>query len=189
MPSLHRKQVKRYDIPGDVRFLTFSCFQRLPLLSRDRTRIFLVEAIERCRSLRPFELWGYVIMPEHVHLIILPGKSMLVAEILKTIKVSTSKRAITWLHQNAPDFLHCLEDLQPNGSGTYRFWQRGGGYDRNLRSTRDVHEKLSYIHENPVRRGLVLKAEDWKWSSALAWQTGIDEPLRIDRENVPRLDE
>ncbi|MCA9235524.1 MAG: hypothetical protein KDA44_08625 [Planctomycetales bacterium] len=62
-----------------------------------------------------------------------------------------------------------------------------GGYDRNLRSVRDVHEKIRYVHENPVRRGLVATAVDWPWSSARAGATGGDEPLPIDRRSVPRL--
>ena len=49
----------------------------------------------------------------------------------------------------------------------------------------NVHEKIHYIHNNPVRRGLVSKASLWRWSSCLAWETGKDEPIAIDRDNVP----
>lgn len=80
-----------------------------------------------------------------------------------------------------------MEDLQPNGSRAYLFWQRGGGYDRNLSSVRDIHEKIRYVHENPVRRGLTPRAEDWPWSSAAAWKTEKDLPVQIDRESVPAL--
>jgi putative transposase len=56
-----------------------------------------------------------------------------------------------------------------------------------LRTARDIHEKIRCVHENPVRRGLVKRAADWPWSSALAWETGGDEPLGIDRHSVPPL--
>jgi putative transposase len=56
-----------------------------------------------------------------------------------------------------------------------------------MRSVRDTHEKLRYIHRNPVRRGLVARAEDWPWSSALAWATGAEDPMKIDRETLPVL--
>ncbi|MCA8990243.1 MAG: hypothetical protein KDA78_21525, partial [Planctomycetaceae bacterium] len=79
------------------------------------------------------------------------------------------------------------QDQQPSGKTHYRFWQRGGGYDRNLRSTSDVHEKIRYIHENPVRRGLCQFPSDWKWSSAHAWETGENTPLEIQKESVPTL--
>ncbi|WP_452097017.1 REP-associated tyrosine transposase [Blastopirellula sediminis] len=176
----HRKTLRRYEIPGDARFLTFSCFRRLPLLTRDRSRGFLFDAINSSRSQHPFDLWGYVIMPEHVHLLLWPHPGTLVGDILKTTKMSTSRQAITWLRNNAPDFLPRLEDVQPNGSRTFRFWQRGGGYDRNIDSVLEVHRKLRYVHENPVRRGLVSRTIDWPWSSALAWDSRADGLLTLD---------
>ncbi|QDU87369.1 Transposase IS200 like protein [Pirellulimonas nuda] len=183
----HRKTCKRYDTPGDAHFLTFSCFRRLPLLDRDRSRRWLLQALRLGQTKQMFDLWAYVIMPEHVHVILLPRSDARIAEILSTIKQSTSKRALVWLRENAPDYLPQLSDAQPNGTHCYRFWQRGGGYDRNLRSVRDVHEKIRYIHENPVRRGLVKRSTDWHWSSAAAWSTGIDEPIAIDRDSAPSL--
>lgn len=92
-----------------------------------------------------------------------------------------------WLEKNAPEFLPKLCDRQPNGSPSYRFWQRGSGYDRNLRSTRDIHEKIRYVHQNPIRRGLVKEATDWYWSSAAAWHTGIDSPIKLDQATLPPL--
>ena len=93
------------------------------------------------------------------------------------MKQSVARRAISWLKKNAPEYLQQMEDVQPNGEIKYRLWQRGGGFDRNLRSIRDVREKIAYIHQNPVRRGLVEREADWHWSSAVAWTTGMDEPI------------
>ncbi len=182
----HRKTCRRYDIPGDAHFLTFSCYKRLPLLARDRSRQWLLEALTLGRTRGQFQLWAYVIMPEHVHLVIWPQDAP-ISSILTTIKKSTSNKALNWLEANAPEFLPQLADRQPNGKVAHRFWQRGGGYDRNLRSVSDIHEKIRYVHQNPVRRGLVSVATDWLWSSAHAWATGEDEPLAIDRHSVPRL--
>jgi len=53
-----------------------------------------------------------------------------------------------------------------SGLPSYRFWQRGGGYDRNLVSKQAVLNSIEYIHNNPVRKGLVKSPEDWNWSSA-----------------------
>ena len=183
----HRKTCRRFDHPGDAHFLTFSCFRRLPLLNRDRSRLWFLEALQLGREQSQFDLWAYVLMPEHVHLVLLPLKGTREADILSTLKQSTSTRALNWLRQHAPEFLPNLLDAQPNGDQHYRFWQRGGGYDRNLRSVRDIHEKIAYVHDNPVRRGLVPKATDWRWSSASAWMTGVDEPMAIDRASLPPL--
>src|SRR5687767_2147446 len=70
----HRKRCKRFNDPGHAHYLTFSCFQRRPFLSRDRTRQWLVDAIALSREKHEFDLWAYVIMPEHAHAIILPRR-------------------------------------------------------------------------------------------------------------------
>jgi putative transposase len=126
-------------------------------------------------------------MPEHVHLILWPHIGFRISQILTTLKQSVSKRAVLWLREHAHAFLSRLEDVQPNGRRAYRFWQRGGGYDRNLRSTADIYEKIHYVHNNPVRRGLATSPQQWPWSSALAWLNGGDEPLPIDRDSLPPL--
>ena len=125
-------------------------------------------------------------MPEHMHVVLWPRGSARISAILKTIKQSVAQTALAWLEHNDPRFLAQLEDVQPNGRRSSRFWQRGGGYDRNLRGAADIHEKIHYIHNNPVRRGLVDRAISWPWSSCRAWETGCDDPIAIDRDSVPR---
>ena len=66
---------------------------------------------------------------------------------------------------------------KPDGRHSLRFWQRGGGYDRNLWSAREIRRKIDYIHANPVRHGLVARPEDRPWSSWRAWRAGTDEPV------------
>jgi putative transposase len=136
--------------------------------------------------LRLYDLLGFVFMPEHVHVVVLPCPGIRISRILVAMKVPVAKRAVLWIRVNAPDSLRCMEDRQPNGRCSYRFWQRGGGYDRNLRTAADVREKIRYIHANPIRRGLVTAADDWHWSSYRAWQTGEDVPIPIDREVLTR---
>ena len=182
-----RKNRKVFDTPGDSHFLTFSTFKRLPLLTKHRSCQWVVDGIALSRERNPFDLWAWVIMPEHLHLALYPHRGTKISSILKTLKQSVSKRAINWLKTNAADFLPTIEEVRPNGKRVYRFWQRGGGYDRNLRSVRDIHEKIAYIHQNPVKRGLVTEPEDFYWSSAKAWKTGGDEPLSLERGSLPEL--
>ena len=134
MPIPHRKTRKIYNAPGDSHFLTFSTFKRLPLLTKQRSCQWVVDAIVLSRERNPFDLWAWVIMPEHVHLVLYPHEGIKIASILSTIKQSSSKRAMNWLRYNAPHYLPTLADVQPNGKRTHRFWQRGGGYDRSLRT-------------------------------------------------------
>jgi putative transposase len=67
----------------------------------------------------------------------------------------------------------------------YRFWQAGGGYDRNMTSVETVVKAARYIHENPVRRGLVAHASEWAYSSAHNWETGTSGLLPIDFDTFP----
>ena len=78
-----------------------------------------------------------------------------------------------------------MRDEQPSGKTAYRFWQRGGGYDRNLNEPAAIDAEIEYFHNNPVRRGLVSRAEDWRWSS-VAWYAGKEDvPLVPDVASLP----
>ena len=182
----HHKRVKHYDLPGDARFLTFSCYQRLPLLSKDRTRIWLVQAISSSRVEYAFDLWAWVIMPEHVHLLLFPGPPFhKMDRILSAIKQPVGSKAIGYLKRKDPDFLQRLT-VKNRGRTYHRFWQAGPGRDHNLYEPATVHAAIEYIHQNPVRRGLVARAEDWPWSSARDWAGLEPVYLPVDR-TVPML--
>jgi putative transposase len=163
----HRKTVKSYNTPGEAHELTFSCFQRLPLLGKDRGRQWFLEALDQARVRRQFLLWAYVIMPEHVHVIVWPrGPAYEVRLIRAALKIPVQRKALAFLRRQESPFLEHLRDVQPNGEVHYRFWQRGGGYDRNINEPATLRTMIDYIHCNPVRRGLVAQAVDWPWSSA-----------------------
>ena len=189
----HRKLLHRADVPGDARFLTFSCFHQQPFLSRSRSCQWVLEAINRSRASHGFDLWAYVLMPEHVHLLICPGhEPHRVADMLYTLKKSVTNRALSYVKRNAPEFLTSMEDRRPNGRISHRFWQRGGGYDENLFSPDKIWDKIDYIHANPVRRGLCEHPIDWKWSSARAYEesnrvdgNGNNDMVRIDFDSLP----
>lgn len=135
-------------------------------------------ALDLAREKHDFELWGWVIMPEHVHLLIRPmAETYRIGSILQAIKQPVARKAIDWLRENSPTYLERLMTK----SGQVRFWQAGGGFDKNITDANDAVSVLEYIHLNPVRRELVESATDWEWSSAVAWETGRDEPIAVDR--------
>mgnify|MGYP002137363500 CR=1 FL=1 len=128
-------------------------------------------------------------MPEHVHLLIWPRLAQYsISAILKTMKQSVSRKALIFIRQQASQFLTRVEDKQPNGEVSYRFWQRGGGYDRNLTEPKAIWRTMDYIHANPVRRQLCQHAIDWPWSSAVEWEHPGTGLLRLDRESVPKTE-
>lgn len=176
-----RKTRKAYNEPGHAHFLTFSCYKRYPLLLRDTARSWVIESLESVRKNQNLELWAYVIMPEHVHALINPrddGYEM--RSILAAIKKPVANKARNYLHaRREKEWLDKLTVRYPSRE-VFRFWQPGGGYDHNIFRDRTVRQVIDYIHENPVRRGLVEDPCEWRWSSAAFWQGATDVPILLD---------
>ena len=176
-----RKTRRSWNVAGHAHFLTYSCFQQYPLLTRDRTRRWVLDALEATRQKLAVALWAYVIMPEHVHLLILPrGEDYSIRRILTAIKWPVARWALDYLRQKNSPWIQKLTDRQPSGRSTARFWQRGGGYDRNVTKESTLYSAIQYIHENPVRRGLADSATEWYWSSAAWYMDRSPVPLSID---------
>lgn len=94
---------------------------------------------------------------------------------LFTLKTSMAQRVIgRWVELDAP----VLSKVR-HRDGSHRFWQAGGGFDRNVRDEDELLREIDYIHLNPVRRGLVKTPCDWAWSSA-RWYAGEESVLPID---------
>lgn len=148
-----------------MHFITFSCDHREPLLGTSQARDLFEEVFERVRKWYGFYVCGYVVMPEHVHLLISePERGPL-------------SLALQMLKQNVARELRLPEGCP--------FWLPRY-YDFNVSSEGKRVEKLRYIHRNPVRRGLVRKPEDWKWSSFLHYATGVQGVVEIQSEWTAR---
>jgi putative transposase len=157
---------KAYNKPGHAHELTFTCYHNYPFLAAERTCQWLTDAIDAARTRLHFAVFAYVFMPEHAHVMVYPRDPVYdISAILKAIKQPVGRKAIQFLEEAAPEWLPRIS--VPCGHGTQRrFWQAGGGYDRNVVEPRTLLAMIEYIHLNPVRRGLVTDPRDWKWSSA-----------------------
>ena len=114
-------------------------------------------------------------MPEHVHLLVRPREGATMSRALLGLKLSVAHLVIArWREIGAP-----ILDEITRESGSPRFWQKGGGFDRNVRDVGELSRHIRYIHRNPVERGLVSRPEDWKWSS-VGWWLGDREGLACD---------
>jgi len=173
----HRKTLHRYESFLGLRFLTCSCFKRLPLFNHERVQNEFVAALTRTHDHHGFALIAWVLMPEHFHLLLIPRlPESPVDAVLNMLKSTMSRRVLAqWRADRAP----VVRDMT-DGRGTLRFWQPGGGYDRNARGDRPLHDLIAYIHDNPVRRGLVASPTDWLWSSARRHAELTLEPPQID---------
>ena len=180
----YTKRSHRYNLAGDAHELTFSCYHNHPFLSAERVCAYLVDSIVSSREKHQFDLWAYVFMPNHVHLLICPRRpEYSISDILLSIKQPVSRRALNYLRSSNPDGLKCLATHQIDRP--YCFWQKGGGYDRNITKVKTVIDLVRYIHNNPVRKALVESAERWYYSSAADWQNIRQGPIPIDFDSFP----
>jgi putative transposase len=135
-----------------LHFITFSCYRRLPLLRSVRARDVFVRELAQLRERLGFRLIGYVVMPEHVHLLLSEPPRGTPSTVLHALKLRTARRLRkTWVFN---------EPCEPLSS----FWQ-ARFYDFNVFTEKKKREKLEYMHSNPVARGLVSHPRDWLWSS------------------------
>ncbi len=146
--------LRRYQHTGDLHFITFSCYRRQPRLDA-RARQLFEQALERARWKYGFRVSAYVVMPEHVHLLVSEPERGLLASAIKAMKQSVARRC----------------------GG--RLWQERY-YDFNVWSRTKHEEKMNYIHANPVRRGLVERPEDWPWSSFRHHAEGMRGVVEIE---------
>ncbi|HYD00660.1 MAG TPA: transposase [Phycisphaerales bacterium] len=172
----HHKSLRHFE-NGSVRFFTFSCFDRLPLLGTGRLRTAFCDHLEQVRATRGFAVLAYCVMPEHVHLVLDPCTASNTApSLLLHLKRPFSSMVLDrWRSQNAK-VLGRVTDKK----GRPHFWLRSGGFDRNVRVGK-LGETVEYVNQNPVGRGLCVAAEDWEWSSARYYGTGEPGAVTVTR--------
>lgn len=175
-----RKRRRRFDDDLCPRELTFSCYRRFAFFSKSLPCQWFLEALQTIRPRWPIDLWAWVIMPNHVHLLVAPREKTQVGKFAGQIKERVARKAVAWLEQNNPQWLAKITVMEGKVIRR-RFWQPGGGYDRNVDSESTLRSMIDYIHANPVRKELVERPEDWEWSSA-RWYAGImPVHLELDR--------
>ena len=172
MPS----NLHRYYGAGYLHFITTSCYQRRSLLGTPQNRDLFLEVMEQVRRRYHFVVVGYVIMPEHVHLLLSEPQQGTLADALKSLKQGISRRWIGKLPLKPKAGLS-----GPPG----HFWQKRY-YDFNIRNYAQFVEKLRYVHRNPVKRGLCDRPEEWPWSSFRHYASGAEGRVEIESEWTAR---
>jgi len=157
--------LKRFQKAESLHFITFSCYNRDPLLSTPRSRDIFEQTFERVRKWYGFYIAGYVVMPEHVHLLVTEPERSKLSVVVQMLKQNVAR-----------------ELRSPEGGP---FWLERY-YDHNVWTEKKRIEKLRYIHRNPVRRGLVSSPEDWPWSSFRHYVSGIDGLVEIESQWTAR---
>jgi putative transposase len=157
--------LKRFQKARCLHFLTFSCYGRAPLLATARARDIFEQTFEQTRQWYGFYVSGYVVMPEHVHLLMSEPERAKLSVALQMLKQNVARRL-----------------RSPEGG---LLWQPRY-YDFNVWSEAKRAEKLRYIHRNPVKRGLAQSPEDWAWSSFRHYLSGVEGVVEIESQWTAR---
>ncbi len=157
--------LKHFQQTRQIHFLTFSCYHREQKFADAIARGTFVSALERVREDYSLCIYGYVVMPEHVHLLVSEPERSTLAQAIKSLKQGVARR----LALRAAD----------------SFWQ-ARYYDFNVWSEKKFVEKLRYIHRNPVKRGLAARPEDWLWSSFRHYAMGEAGVVEIESQWTAR---
>ena len=155
MPSgLHRTYGAHH-----LHFITTSCYRRRSFLNSARARDRFLSILEETRQQYRFVVVGYVVMPEHVHLLLSEPEVGSLWTVMQVLKQRTARALLPRRKRRNPRQRELFGE-EPRRA----FWQ-ARSYDFNVRSTKKRVEKLRYMHRNPVKRGLVKSPEQWRWSS------------------------
>jgi putative transposase len=168
--------LKRYYGAYDLHFITCSCYRRLPLLGTANRRDLLLNLLEEVQQRHRFVLLGYVVMPEHFHLLISEPQKATPSIAMQVLKQRFAHQVLAQLRTQ--------RSSSPLAAG--EIWQRRF-YDFNVWTEHKRIEKLRYMHRNPVKRGLVIQPEQWAWSSFRNYAFGESGPVRINDSQVLEL--
>ena len=163
-------------------YLTMVAFRRTPVFKSEIACQFFVDVLAETRAKHPFKLIGYVVMPDHAHLIVNPVECD-ISLVGKELKGKSGHKIIGWLKEKG--YAASLEKIQlaktQKRNHSYAVWQkRVKSID--LWSHKFIRQKLQYVHLNPVRAGLCDHPAKWKWSSYHAYlphQSG-EVPIEVD---------
>jgi putative transposase len=173
----------RYYGAGYSHFITTSCYQRRPLLGTPHSRDLFLEVMEQIRQRHQFVVVGYVVMPEHVHLLFTEPERGNPSLVLAALKQTFAHRLLRELRAKAGAQTNALWST-PVAVG--HIWQRRF-YDFVVFTDKKRVEKLRYMHRNPVQRGLVLKPEEWLWSSFRHYACGERGPVLVNETQKAEL--
>jgi len=164
--------------PHRAHFITCTIVEWLPVFTTLACCDIVVASLDYCRQHKALKIYGWVILDNHLHAI-LSAPDLLA--VLRDFKSFTAKRIIEPLALDRRDWL--LRQLRYHRAGhkatEHQVWQEGS-HPQAIAGDEMMQQKLEYLHNNPVRRGLVASPEHWRYSSAHEWLVGATPVLRVD---------
>jgi putative transposase len=171
-----------------LHYITITVVEWLDVFTRRKYKEIVINSLSYCRKEKGLELYGYVIMTNHIHLICRAKEGFELSDILRDFKRHTAKHIINEIQENLQEsrkewILKIMQNLGESNkkNKTYQFW-RQDNHPIELYKAETIQQKLDYIHNNPVEEGFVLKPEDYLYSSARNYAE-LESVLEIDLIN------
>jgi len=180
---------------NDLHFLTFSCYHRQPFFQHGTHCDLFLKILDRVRRRYRLVVLGYVVMPEHVHLLVSEPQRETLSTVVQALKLGVvrsiecggaspiSRTPMSRKNSETWGIPICGDQNQHKPASPKRFWQ-ARFYDFNVWTEKKRIEKLRYIHRNPVTRGLVDKPEQWPWTSFRWYLSGETGPVGINDTSI-----
>ena len=168
--------------PNTIHYVTGVTFRRVPVFRSEVACAFFIETLAETRECYLFKLIGYVVMPDHVHLLLNPASSNISA-LMRRLKGRSARKILDWLieGQHASSLAKFKLNNPQRHAHTHAVWLKDfSAVD--VWSPTFIRQKLNYIHNNPVRAGLCEHPARWRWSSYHAYlphEPG-DVPIEMD---------
>ena len=166
-------------------FISFAIVNWIDVFTRDIYFSCIVESLDFCRKNKGMEIYGYCIMPSHIHLIFRSSNNA-PSGLIRDFKGFTSKKVINLIRDNTQEsrkewLLWMLERAGKKNSNLtkYQFWQQNN-HPIEIWTLKVFEQKLNYVHQNPVQTGFVTDPIDYKYSSARNYGNDDQTVLEID---------
>ena len=173
----------RYRITSDsgYYFVTSTIIDWVPLIISDAIPMIIVKSFKFCQENKGLQLFGFVIMPNHFHVIINMEKPEEIPSVMRDLKRHTSQEISKYLKNHSQRKLFWIDRFY--GGKVNNVWQEGY-HPEMIRSDKWFLQKLDYIHNNPVKAGFVERPEYWKYSSARNYILSDHSLIKLDVEGL-----
>jgi REP element-mobilizing transposase RayT len=161
----------KFHNPEGTYFVSFAVRKWVNVFSKNEYKNIFVENLAFYQLQEGLEIYAWCIMNSHIHLIVSAEKGRVLQNVLRNLKSKTGKEIIRAISGNSEESRKewLLEQFKTDSG--FRFWQKGS-HPMELRSQTQMEHMLDFVHQNPVKEGLVFKPEDYKYSSASDYAIG-----------------
>jgi REP element-mobilizing transposase RayT len=168
-------------------FVTSTVVGWVDAFSREQYKEIVCDSLKFCIKNKGLKLHAWVIMPNHLHMIVSCQQGVVLGEVMRDFKKFTSRKVVTAIADNEHESRKAwmlnffrFAATSNNGTDEYQFWQHEF-HPVILDSGEKIMQRLNYLHENPVRAGIVWQSEDYKYSSAIDYYKSMNGILPITR--------